>query len=75
MQPYHISPLAEEDIKDIARYTLKQWDEKQSMLYARKLEQHFLDIASEKVFSRRFSDHLSQVKVSHCEHHYVFHLH
>jgi len=34
MQPYVLTPSAEDDIKDIARYTLKQWGKKQSLQYA-----------------------------------------
>ena len=38
MLPYKLTPQAEEDIKEIARYTLKQWGKKQSMLYAGMLD-------------------------------------
>jgi len=75
MLPYKLTLLAEEDIKEIARYTLKQWGKMQSMHYAGKLENHFRKISSGSVHSRSFSESLPQVKVSHCEHHYVFYVH
>ncbi len=61
MQSYQLLFQAEEDIKGIARYTLKQWGKKQSMHYARKLEQHFRKITSREVLSRSFSDQLPQI--------------
>jgi plasmid stabilization system protein ParE len=33
MQPYELTLSAEDDLKDIARYTLKQWGKKQSLQY------------------------------------------
>jgi len=41
MPPYHLTLQAEEDIKNIARYTLNKWGKKQSMRYASMLESHF----------------------------------
>ena len=75
MLPYKLTPQAEEDIKEIARYTLKQWGKKQSMLYAGMLGNHFRKITAGSAHSRSFSEHYPQVKVSHCEHHYIFYIH
>ena len=74
MLPYRLTQLAEEDMKDIARYTLKKWGKDQSMCYAGKLERCFRGIAAETVHSRSFSERYPQVKVCHCEHHYVFYI-
>jgi len=74
MLPYKLTPQSEEDIKDIARYTLKQWGKKQSMHYAGLLEKHFRKITSKSVYSRNFSERYPQVLLSHCEHHYIFHI-
>ncbi|MDO9423517.1 MAG: type II toxin-antitoxin system RelE/ParE family toxin [Methylobacter sp.] len=43
MQTYLLTPSAEDDLKDIARYTLKQWGKKQSLQYACLLETRFLN--------------------------------
>jgi len=75
MLPYKLTLLAEEDIKGIARYTLKHWGKKQSMHYAGILGKYFRNIASGDVHSRSFSENFPQVKVSHCEHHYIFYIH
>jgi len=42
MQPYLLTPSAEDDLKDIARYTLKQWGKKQALQYADLLQKRFL---------------------------------
>lgn len=75
MLPYGLTQLAEEDIKGIAQYTLKHWGKRQSRHYAAMLGDHFTRIASGSVRSRSFSEHFPQVKVSHCEHHYIFFIH
>jgi len=75
MSPYTLTRLAEEDIKDIARYTLKQWGKKQSVHYASLLGNHFRAIASGSVCSHTVSEANPYLKVSHCEHHYVFYIH
>ncbi|MGR8981713.1 MAG: type II toxin-antitoxin system RelE/ParE family toxin [Gammaproteobacteria bacterium] len=72
---YELIPSAEEDLKDIARYTLKQWGTAQSLHYAGLLEKHFREIAARTAHSRTFSQRYPQVKVSRCEHHYIFYIH
>ncbi|MGZ8241174.1 MAG: hypothetical protein ACXWTK_06620 [Methylobacter sp.] len=42
MQPYVLTPSAEDDLKNIACYTLKQRGKKQSLQYAGLLEARFL---------------------------------
>ncbi len=74
MQPYQLTLYAEEDIKGIARYTLKQWGKDQSMRYAGRLERYFWEIAAGAMYSRSFSECYLQVKVCHCEHHYIFYI-
>jgi toxin ParE1/3/4 len=50
MQPYELTPSAEDDLKDIARYTLKQWGKKQSLQYAGLLEQRFSKLPTRRLF-------------------------
>jgi len=38
MQPYELTAPAQEDLKEIARYTVTEWGEKQSLHYAESLE-------------------------------------
>jgi len=63
MQPYALTRLAEEDLKDIARYTLKQWGKEQSIHYAGMLGNFFREIASGSVCSHSFSEAYPQVKL------------
>jgi len=74
MLPYALTRLAEEDLKDIARYTLKQWGKQQSVHYASLLGNHFRAVASGSVRSHAVSAVNPLLKVSRCEHHYVFYL-
>lgn len=74
MLPYDLTPSAEEDLKDIARYTLKEWGKKQSLQYASHLEKRFLEIVDRTSFSRAFSELFPQIQVTRCEHHYIFYI-
>lgn len=74
MMNYELTAEAEEDLKQIARYTVKQWGKRQSLKYAKLLDACFLKIANRTVLSRSFSENYPQVKFTHCEHHYVFYV-
>jgi plasmid stabilization system protein ParE len=71
---YQFTPQAEEDLKQIARYTLKTWGKKQSLKYAEILETCFEKISNRTAIARVFSKNYPQVKFTRCEHHYVFYL-
>jgi len=75
MQPYVLTPSAEDDLKDIVRLPLKQWGKKQSLQYASLLETCFLEIADRTSHSRSFSERYPQIQVTRCEHHYIFYIH
>lgn len=74
MVPYDLTPAAEADLREIARYTLRQWGVRQQQHYARLLAGCFLGIAERSVRTRSFSERYPQVQVTRCEHHYVFFL-
>ena len=74
MTSYELTADSEEDLKQIARYTLKTWGKKQSLKYAGLLEACFTKIANRTVIARTFSKNYSQVKFVRSEHHYVFYL-
>ncbi len=75
MQPYQLTPLAEQDLKEIYRYTIKTWGIKQAQHYAGLLEKRFNDIASKTARVRNLSSLHPDVMVSRCEHHYIFFMH
>ena len=74
MLPYELTPAAEADLREIARYTLRQWGKRQAQRYASLLEACFQGIAQNSVLSRTFSERYPQVRVTRCEHHYIFYL-
>jgi len=75
MRPYQLTPLAEQDLKEIYRYTIKTWGKKQAKHYAGLLEKRFNDIASNTARVRNLSDLLPDVMFNRCEHHYIFFTH
>lgn len=67
-----LTPSAEADLEEIARYTLRTWGERQAERYAAALDECFEKIAAGRAISRTFSAVFPQVEVTRCEHHYVF---
>ena len=74
MAEYELSPAAEGDLFEIALYTITTWGVKQAERYEAKLESHFVAIARRDMRSRAFLVHRPELRVSRCEHHYVFFL-
>jgi hypothetical protein len=74
MIPYDLTPEAEDDLKNIIRYTIEQWGIEQAQHYAHLLETAFYTIANNQTISRTFSKTYPQIKVKKCEHHYIFYL-
>jgi toxin ParE1/3/4 len=74
MLPYELTSDAERDLREIARYTLRQWGARQQRRYASLLEAGFRAIAQRRIVPRPFSSAYPDVFVSHCEHHYIFYL-
>lgn len=75
MVPYELILPAQDDLKEIARYTLTKWGKEQSVRYARLLDKRFLEIAARTAYSRTFSIRYPQILVNRCEHHYIFYIH
>jgi len=75
MLSYELTPDADADLEDIARYTNLEWGPDQAALYIDKLHQGFHEIATKHAMNTTFHKRLPQVFVTHCEHHhYVFYL-
>jgi toxin ParE1/3/4 len=74
MPSYELTSDAEADLEKIAAYTLREWGAEQQIRYAELLEAGFHRIASGTAISRQFSEHYPQIRVTRCEHHYVFYL-
>jgi plasmid stabilization system protein ParE len=73
--PYDLTPAAEADLREIARYTLRQWRSRQQQRYARLLGACFRRLAGSRIRPRTFSERYPQVLVIRCQEHYVFYLH
>jgi plasmid stabilization system protein ParE len=74
MTAYDLTPEAEEDLKDIIRYTIRQWGTEQGQRYANLLSSGLNRIAENKAVSRTFSQKYPELRVTRCEHHYIFYL-
>lgn len=74
MRQYVLTAAAAADLRDIARYTLRQWGARQQQRYARQLEACCHAIGNRTASSRTFSKRYPQVQVMRCQHHYIFYL-
>lgn len=63
---------AEADMRDIIRYTRKQWDDAQVRRYVAKLEQGIVTLAAGQGAFKNLSKLYPALRMAHCEHHYVF---
>ena len=72
---YDITPAARHDIRGIWVYTAEQWGERQADRYMGRLETCFQELAEGRTRSRSSSDPFPQVRVTRCQHHYVFYVH
>jgi plasmid stabilization system protein ParE len=75
MRPYDLTPDADADLENIARYTLVEWGEEQAERYLDRIEKQFLMIADRQIVPRQFSTRFPQVLVTRCQRHYIFYLH
>ena len=74
MPHYELAKAVEDDLQNIAQYTVSKWGAKQAVHYGTLLDAHFEVIGNGTVRSRIFLQHRPELRVSRVEHHYVFHL-
>ena len=74
MSDCEITPAAQRDLLEIARYTIKSWGVEQADRYEAALTELFAAIATGEARARSFLEHRPELRVSRCEHHYVFFL-
>ena len=72
MPDYELTPDAEVDLHEIALYTLKTWGLAQMGRYESTLESNLKGIGVGETPTRPVFEHRSDIRVSRCEHHYVF---
>ncbi len=72
MPGYELTTLAEEDLRDIARYTIDTWGIAQAKHYEALLSTRFQEIAQGDITPRIFFKRRPDLLFTHCEHHYIF---
>ena len=65
---------AEQNLRDIADYTIEKWGSAQAEKYADILDQCFVNIAGKQAFAKRPFHHKQDVFYVSCEKHYIFYL-
>lgn len=72
MTVYRLTAEAEADLRNVIRYTRKQWGSAQVRHYIAKLEQGIASLAAGQGNFRDMSELYPALRMAHCEHHYVF---
>jgi len=71
---YELTLAADADLEGIARYTIDTWGVEQAGRYGASLERHFDALGRKPGQGKAFLSHRPKLRVTRCEHHYVFHL-
>ncbi len=74
MRNYRLTPSAKKDLREISRYTIKEWGIEQNKKYMRLLDICFDEIGRGDIVERLFKDAGPGIYVRHSEHHFVFYL-
>lgn len=56
MPTFHITPRAEESLKEIGRYTLKKWGKKQRNIYLQDIDKRFQWLAENPLIGKHRAD-------------------
>ncbi|EAA7635420.1 type II toxin-antitoxin system RelE/ParE family toxin [Salmonella enterica] len=72
MTAYILTTDAEVDLRSIIRYTRKQWGTAQVRRYIARLEHGIAALAAGRASFRDMSELFPELRMIHCEHHYVF---
>lgn len=72
MTAYILTTDVEADLRGIIRYTRKQWGTAQVRRYIARLEHGIADLAAGRGSFRDMSELFPELRMIHCEHHYVF---
>lgn len=69
---YVLSHAAASDLRDIVRYTKKQWGSDQVVSYVARLQRGIEQLAASSAVGKGLSDIFPGLRVLHCEHHFFF---
>lgn len=71
---YVLLPAAEADLRDIIRYTRKQWGDAQTRTYVTKLQRGIERMADGQDLFKDMTALYPGLRMLRCEHHYIFSL-
>lgn len=74
MRPYNLSAAAENDLLEIARYTLNTWGKEAFERYRIGLKNTFLNIAKNEIPKLTFPTTFPDLLVSKYKYHYIFYI-
>lgn len=69
---YVLTDEAEADLRDIVRYTRKEWGTAQVRTYAAKLKTGIVRVAAGQGVFKEVDELYPALRVAHCGHHYIF---
>lgn len=69
---YTLTLAAEADLRDIIRYTRKQWGDAQTRSYVAKLQAGMEGVATGEGLFKDMSALHPGLRMARCEHHYIF---
>lgn len=72
MTSYILTTGAEADLRNVIRYTRKQWGAAQVRHYIAILEKGIASLAAGEGYFRDMNDLYPALRMARCEHHYVF---
>lgn len=72
MKNYLLTAKAEADLRNNIRYSLEHWGSSQTRRYIVKLEQGIERLATDRSLSRDMGKLYPELRMTKCEHHYVF---
>ena len=74
MKNYRLTKDAEQDLREVARYTRKEWGFAMLREYRGGLKKTFEAIGNNDVVSRDFSDNFPELLVTKYRHHFIFYV-
>ena len=73
--PYELSLDADQDLQDVARYTLNNWGTSFLLKYRNGLKAKFKAIAGNSIIKKTFSNQFPELYVTKYRYHFIFYLH
>lgn len=69
---YNLSPAAENDLRDIIRYTNQKFGQNQVIKYSNQLEVCIIQLSTDSAYSRKLPEIHPDLKFIQCQNHYIF---